>query len=171
MEAYPLNSSLSSNGVTALPGGVPAGDRPPPRDLDPRRLWSVLSRRRKLVLAVWLGFSLAVTLFTLLQHKQYTTSVALISGTNSGSQPVRTTQTPGRALPSRSTAPARRVSATARASTLGVAPPAARAGAGAAVGVLLAVVPTPAILSPGPARPAPTTAIPDSKDVLVHSLG
>ena len=55
-----------------------------PRDVDFARLWSTLVRRRKLMLAVFGGFLGAVLLFTLLQHKQYTTEVKLIAGVSGG---------------------------------------------------------------------------------------
>ena len=57
--------------------GVPPDE---PRDVDFGRVWATLVRRRKLMLAVFGGFLGAVIVFTLLQHKQYTTEVKLIAG-------------------------------------------------------------------------------------------
>ncbi len=50
------------------------------RELDPRRLWKIVVRRRKLLFAVWAGFFVAVALFTLLQPRKYTTATKLIAG-------------------------------------------------------------------------------------------
>jgi polysaccharide biosynthesis transport protein len=50
------------------------------RDLDPRRLLSSLWRRRRLLFAIWIGFAVAVAIFTLVQPKKYTTTVKLIAG-------------------------------------------------------------------------------------------
>jgi capsular exopolysaccharide synthesis family protein len=58
------------------------GGELPPRDLDPRRLWRTLWRRRRLFLAIWAGFFIAVALFTILQPRKYTTSTKLIAGSN-----------------------------------------------------------------------------------------
>jgi capsular exopolysaccharide synthesis family protein len=55
------------------------------RDIDFGRLWATLVRRKMLMLAVGLGFIGAVLVFTLLQHKQYTTEVKLIATDSSGS--------------------------------------------------------------------------------------
>jgi capsular exopolysaccharide synthesis family protein len=54
------------------------------RDVDLRRLWKALLRRRTLFLAVFGGFVGFVMLFTALQPKQYTTSVKLIAGAAGG---------------------------------------------------------------------------------------
>jgi capsular exopolysaccharide synthesis family protein len=60
------------------------------RDLDPRRLYKILWRRRKLLLAVWAAFFVAVALFTFLTPKRYTTTVKLISGGSSQNSPTAT---------------------------------------------------------------------------------
>jgi uncharacterized protein involved in exopolysaccharide biosynthesis len=64
--------------------GGPGGIEEPDRELDLRRLWATLVRRRKLMLMVFGGFVGAVLLFTLLQHRQYTTEVKMIAGFASG---------------------------------------------------------------------------------------
>ncbi len=53
---------------------------PPARELDMRRLWKTLLRRRGLFLAIWIGFALAVAIFTLVQPRSYMTQVKLIAG-------------------------------------------------------------------------------------------
>lgn len=72
---------------------APAVSAPPPsvgypaeeaRDVDFGRHWATLVRRRMLILAVFGGFVATVFLFTILQHKQYTTEVKLIAGFSSG---------------------------------------------------------------------------------------
>jgi len=80
------NSEIAPFTRVAAPAAPfePSGFAPPPgRDVDPRRLWKVIVRRRRLLLAVWIGFALAVALFTLLQHKKYTTQVKMIAGATS----------------------------------------------------------------------------------------
>ena len=69
------------------------------RDIDPHRLWKVVLRRRKLLLSVWLGFVVAVALFTFLQHKKYTTQVKLIAGATSSNSTVDQTNNVGTNLP------------------------------------------------------------------------
>jgi capsular exopolysaccharide synthesis family protein len=54
------------------------------RDIDPRRIWKMLTRRRKLMVLVFFAFVGAVLVFTLLQPRQYTTQTKLISGGSSG---------------------------------------------------------------------------------------
>ncbi len=68
------------------------------RDLDPRRLYKILWRRRKLLLAVWAAFFVAVALVTLLTPKKYTTAVKLISGGSSAGAP-NATNDPSTNLP------------------------------------------------------------------------
>jgi capsular exopolysaccharide synthesis family protein len=53
------------------------------QDLDPRRIWKALLRRRKLVALVFAGFVGAVFVFSILQPKQYSTQVKLIAGSSS----------------------------------------------------------------------------------------
>jgi capsular exopolysaccharide synthesis family protein len=53
---------------------------PVARELDPRRLWKIVVRRRKLLFAIWAGFFVAVALFTLVQPRKYTTATKLIAG-------------------------------------------------------------------------------------------
>jgi capsular exopolysaccharide synthesis family protein len=60
------------------------------RDLDPRQLWKVIWRRRKLLLAIWASFFVAVAIVTLLTPKKYTTSVKLISGGSKAGSPTAT---------------------------------------------------------------------------------
>ena len=84
------------------PYNVPATSAPPlgidfsqpvdvaSRDLDPRRLFKVLWRRRTLFLAVWTAFVAAVVILTLLTPKKYTTAVKLISGGSNQSSPTAT---------------------------------------------------------------------------------
>ncbi|MBD5633942.1 MAG: polysaccharide biosynthesis tyrosine autokinase, partial [Candidatus Eremiobacteraeota bacterium] len=83
--------------------GLPAAGAPyavdfsqPPdtasRDLDPRRLWKIIWRRRKLLLAIWAGFFVLVALFTILTPKKYTTSVKLISGGSNANSPTATNE-------------------------------------------------------------------------------
>jgi capsular exopolysaccharide synthesis family protein len=60
------------------------------RELDPRRLWKILWRRRRLFLALWAGFFVAVALFTVLTPRKYTTSVKLISGGSNADEPTAT---------------------------------------------------------------------------------
>lgn len=76
-----------TNGVTRVPS--PVGAYPvdftnvtetPQRDLDPRRIFASLWRRRKLMFAIWAGFAIAVAIFTFLQPKKYTVSAKLIAG-------------------------------------------------------------------------------------------
>ena len=62
------------------------------RDLDPRRLFKILWRRRKLLLAVWTIFFAAVAVFTLATPKKYTTAVKLISGGSAANQPTATVE-------------------------------------------------------------------------------
>jgi capsular exopolysaccharide synthesis family protein len=64
-------------------GAPPASLGLPPdenREVDFGRLWGTLVRRRKLMLAVFAAFVGAVVVFTLAQHKQYTTEVKMIAG-------------------------------------------------------------------------------------------
>ena len=83
----------SSNGIVPLIKTVSApalhdpsfgSGQSPQNDVDPRRLWKTIVRRRKVLLAVWLGFALVVALVTLVMPKKYTTQVKLIAGANSG---------------------------------------------------------------------------------------
>jgi len=60
------------------------------RDLDPRRLWKILWRRRILLLSIWGGFFVAVGIFTLLTPQKYTTAVKLISGGSNSNSPTAT---------------------------------------------------------------------------------
>jgi capsular exopolysaccharide synthesis family protein len=60
------------------------------RDLDPRQLWKVIWRRRKLLLAIWASFFVAVAIVTLLTPKKYTTAVKLISGGSKAGSPTAT---------------------------------------------------------------------------------
>jgi uncharacterized protein involved in exopolysaccharide biosynthesis len=53
---------------------------PVARELDPRRLWKIVVRRRKLLFMIWAGFFVAVALFTLVQPRKYTTATKLIAG-------------------------------------------------------------------------------------------
>jgi len=68
---------VTSHGALDFPGGEPAQ-----RELDPRRLWKTLMRRRRLMLSIWAGFFILVALFTVLQPKKYTTATKLIAGTH-----------------------------------------------------------------------------------------
>jgi succinoglycan biosynthesis transport protein ExoP len=60
------------------------------RDLDPRRLLSSLWRRRRLLLAVWIGFAVAVAIFTLVQPKKYTTTAKMITGNGASAEDTNT---------------------------------------------------------------------------------
>jgi len=60
------------------------------RDLDPRQLWKVIWRRRKLLLAIWASFFVAVAIVTLVTPKKYTTAVKLISGGSKEGSPTAT---------------------------------------------------------------------------------
>jgi succinoglycan biosynthesis transport protein ExoP len=60
------------------------------RDLDPRRLWKIVLRRRKILFAIWGGFFACVALFTIFSPRSYTTAVKLISGGSSASSPTGT---------------------------------------------------------------------------------
>jgi capsular exopolysaccharide synthesis family protein len=60
------------------------------RDLDPRRLWKILWRRRILLFSIWGGFFVAVAIFTLLTPQKYTTAVKLISGGSNSNSPTAT---------------------------------------------------------------------------------
>jgi uncharacterized protein involved in exopolysaccharide biosynthesis len=87
--------------ATAAPLGFDFSQQPidaASRDLDPRRLYKILWRRRKLLLAVWAAFFVAVALFTLLTPKKYTTAVKLISGGSSAGAP-NATNDPSTNLP------------------------------------------------------------------------
>jgi succinoglycan biosynthesis transport protein ExoP len=74
--------------AVAAPGPTPLDfvNVPPAsnRDLDLGRLWKTLVRRRALFFSIWLAFAGAVAIFTLLQPKNYTTTVKLIAGSSSG---------------------------------------------------------------------------------------
>jgi capsular exopolysaccharide synthesis family protein len=53
------------------------------RDVEVRRLWTALWRRRTLLALVFFGFFAAVAAFTFLQPKHYTTEVKMIAGSSS----------------------------------------------------------------------------------------
>ena len=77
--------------ATAAPLGVDFSQPDPAsRDLDPRRLWKILWRRRKLFLSIWAVFFAAVLVFTLLTPRKYTTAVKLISGGSNSTSPTAT---------------------------------------------------------------------------------
>jgi len=71
----------------------------PSRDLDPRRLLATLWRRRKLLLAIWATFVVAVIAFTVVQPKKYTVSSKLIVGSNSANESAANTDPNGTNLP------------------------------------------------------------------------
>ncbi len=65
----------------AVSAGQLNGENPSNHDL--RRLWSIIWRRRKLLLFVWTVVALLVATATFLQAKKYTTEVKLIAGSSS----------------------------------------------------------------------------------------
>jgi capsular exopolysaccharide synthesis family protein len=69
------------------------------RDVDPRRIWKTLKRRRKLMTLVFFAFVGAVLVFTLLQPRQYATQVKLISGGSAGSATDASAANAGTSLP------------------------------------------------------------------------
>jgi capsular exopolysaccharide synthesis family protein len=69
------------------------------RDIDPRRIWKTITRRRKLMTLVFFAFVGAVLIFTLLQPRQFATQVKLISGGSSGDATNAATANAGTSLP------------------------------------------------------------------------
>ena len=80
-----------SNGTLRTPaldvGGFDVAQHPDPqaREIDPRRIWKTLVRRRKLLFGIWAAFVVAVLLFSVLQPKKYTVSTKLIAGGSASS--------------------------------------------------------------------------------------
>jgi succinoglycan biosynthesis transport protein ExoP len=65
---------------------------PASRDLDPRRLWKIVWRRRKMLVAIWAGFFVLVALVSFVVPRKYTTAVKLISGGSNENSPTATNE-------------------------------------------------------------------------------
>ncbi len=76
--AYPRSQNVATPPTLAIEGASAFNE--PSREVDMRRIWSTLLRRRKLMILVLFGFVAAVLVFTLIKPRMYTTEVKMIAG-------------------------------------------------------------------------------------------